>query len=104
MSDKPNARLPHEVMLTVDVASGQNALSQIKHCKNIINAGSLCVTKLDGAAKGGIIAASTQELGLCIRFIGVGESMKALHLFVAMSFTRALQAEQLSVANPSTAS
>ena len=104
MSDKPNARLPHKVMLTVEVASEQYALSQIKHCENIVNAGSLCVSKLDGTAKGGIIAASTQELGLCIRFIGVGESMKALRLFVAKNFAQALLVEQSSAAKPSTAS
>ena len=80
---KANPNLPHEVMLTVDAATGQNALSQIKHFKSIAGVNSLSVTKLDGTAKGGIVIAMAEKYGLPIRFIGVGESMDDLRPFVA---------------------
>jgi fused signal recognition particle receptor len=97
---KADASLPHEVILTVDAATGQNALSQIEHFKNIVNVSSLCVTKLDGTAKGGIIVAIAQKYGLPIRFIGVGESMEDLRPFVAEDYARALLPQQLSVESP----
>ena len=87
---KTNPELPHEVMLTVDAATGQNALSQIEHFKSVIGVSSLSVTKLDGTAKGGIIVAMAEKFGLPIRFIGVGEAMGDLRPFVAEDFARAL--------------
>jgi fused signal recognition particle receptor len=92
---KADPELPHEVMLTVDAATGQNALSQIEHFKTIIGVSSLSVTKLDGTAKGGIIVAIAEKFGLPIRFIGVGESMDDLRPFVARDFARALLPEKL---------
>ncbi len=97
---KANTELPHEVMLTVDAATGQNALSQIEHFKSIVGVSSLSVTKLDGTAKGGIIIAMAEKFGLPIRFIGVGESMQDLQPFVAQDFARALLPESLGSENP----
>lgn len=92
---KADPELPHEVMLTVDAATGQNALSQIEHFKSMINVSSLSVSKLDGTAKGGIIVAIAEKFGLPIRFIGVGEAMDDLRPFVALDFARALLPEKL---------
>ncbi len=92
---KANPELPHEVMLTVDATTGQNALSQIEHFRAIIGVSSLSVTKLDGTAKGGIIVAMAEKFGLPIRFIGVGEAMDDLRPFVARDFARALLPEKL---------
>ena len=92
---KANPALPHEVMLTVDAATGQNALSQIEHFKKIVNISSLSVTKLDGTAKGGIVIAMAEKFGLPIRFIGVGESMDDLRPFIAADFAKALLPEKL---------
>ena len=96
---KANPQLPHEVMLTVDAATGQNALSQIEHFKSIVGVNSLSVTKLDGTAKGGIVVAMAEKFGLPIRFIGVGESMQDLRPFVALDFARALLPESLGSDN-----
>ncbi|MCP4008381.1 MAG: signal recognition particle-docking protein FtsY [Proteobacteria bacterium] len=97
---KANTELPHEVMLTVDAATGQNALSQIEHFKSIVGVSSLSVTKLDGTAKGGIIIAMAEKFGLPIRFIGVGESMQDLQPFVAQDFARALLPDSLGSEYP----
>ncbi len=97
---KANPDLPHEVMLTVDAATGQNALSQIEHFKSIAGVNSLSVTKLDGTAKGGIVIAMAEKYGLPIRFIGVGESMDDLRPFVARDFARALLPESLGPESP----
>ena len=87
---KAHPALPHEVMLTVDAATGQNALSQIEHFKNMVGVSSLSISKLDGSAKGGIVVAIAEKYGLPIRFIGVGEAMDDLRPFVAQDFARAL--------------
>jgi len=96
---KANPALPHEVMLTVDAATGQNALSQIEHFKNIVNVSSLSVTKLDGTAKGGIVIAMAEKFGLPIRFVGVGESMDDLRPFIAADFAKALLPGKLGESN-----
>lgn len=99
---KADPGLPHEVMLTVDAATGQNALSQIEHFRNIVGVTSLSVSKLDGTAKGGIIVAIAEKYGLPIRFIGVGEGMEDLRPFNAKDFARALLPEHLAAADPDT--
>lgn len=93
---KANPELPHEVMLTVDAGTGQNAFSQIEHFKNTVGVNSLSVTKLDGTAKGGVMVAIAQKFGLPIRFIGVGEAMQDLRPFNAAEFAAALLPETLS--------
>ncbi len=95
---KANPDLPHEVMLTVDAGTGQNAFSQIEHFKESVGVNSLSVTKLDGTAKGGVMVAIAQKFGLPIRFIGVGEAMDDLRQFNAADFASALVPETLGQA------
>jgi len=81
---------PHEVMLVLDAGTGQNALTQAKHFQQAVGVTGLTLTKLDGTAKGGIIFAICKQLGLPIRFIGVGETIDDLRPFVAKEFAKAL--------------
>lgn len=83
---KQNPSYPHEVLQVLDASTGQNALSQVEHFKKVTNVSSLVLTKLDGSAKGGVAIALTQEFGLPIRFIGVGEQASDLKLFTAKSY------------------
>ncbi len=66
---------PHETLLVLDATTGQNAISQAKHFKDAVKVSGIILTKLDGTAKGGIVFAIEQELGLPVRFIGTGEGM-----------------------------
>ena len=84
----PNA--PHEVMLVLDAGTGQNAMSQAKTFKDAVGVTGITLTKLDGTAKGGIIFAIAKQLGLPIRFIGVGEQVDDLRPFQAQEFVDAL--------------
>jgi len=86
----PNA--PQEVMLIVDASIGQNALAQAKEFNNALGLTGITVTKLDGTAKGGILFAIAEQVGIPIRFIGVGESIDDLQEFDAYKFTSALLA------------
>ena len=81
---------PHEVFLVLDASTGQNALSQAKLFKEGIGLTGLILTKLDGTAKGGIIAAICDELQIPVRYIGIGESIDDLRPFDAEEFTNAL--------------
>ena len=81
---------PHEIMLVVDAGTGQNALSQAVQFHNAIGLSGITLTKLDGTAKGGIIFAIAQRLGVPIRFIGVGEGVEDLREFNAEEFIDAL--------------
>ena len=81
---------PHEVMLVLDAGTGQNALSQARNFQRVVGVTGLTLTKLDGTAKGGIIFAISKQLGLPIRFIGVGEQIDDLRPFVAEEFVEAL--------------
>lgn len=81
---------PHEVMLVLDAGTGQNALSQASHFRDAVGVTGLTLTKLDGTAKGGVIFAICQQLGLPIRFIGVGEQVDDLRPFEAQDFIDAL--------------
>lgn len=87
---KLDSTAPHETMLVIDASIGQNALQQAKLFNEAIGIDSLCVTKLDGTAKGGIVFAIVQELGLPIRYIGVGETVDDLQPFDAEEFVEAL--------------
>jgi fused signal recognition particle receptor len=64
---------PHETLLVLDATTGQNAISQAKHFKDAVKVTGIILTKLDGTAKGGIVFAIEQELGLPVRFVGTGE-------------------------------
>ncbi len=81
---------PHEVMLVLDATTGQNALNQAREFHQAVRVSGLAITKLDGTAKGGMVFALAKQLGLPIRFIGVGEKIDDLREFDADSFTRAL--------------
>ena len=81
---------PHETLLVLDANFGQNALMQVKAFDKSINVTGLVVTKLDGSAKGGVVAAIARQCPKPIRFIGVGESIDDLRPFVARDFVDAL--------------
>ena len=81
---------PHEVMLIVDAGNGQNALNQARQFNEAVNLSGITITKLDGTARGGVLFAIAEELGIPIRFIGVGESAKDLRPFDAGTFIHAI--------------
>ncbi|QIL90828.1 signal recognition particle-docking protein FtsY [Microbulbifer sp. SH-1] len=81
---------PHEVLLVLDAGTGQNAISQAETFKSATGVTGLVLTKLDGTAKGGVIFALAQKLGIPVRFIGVGEQSEDLQPFVAKDFVAAL--------------
>ena len=81
---------PHEVLLVLDAGTGQNALNQARQFHEAVQVSGIALTKLDGTAKGGIIFAIARNLGLPIRFIGVGEGIEDLRPFDAAEFIDAL--------------
>ena len=81
---------PHEVLLVLDANTGQNALSQVKAFDQALGVTGLIVTKLDGTAKGGVVAAIAKAHPIPVRFIGVGEGLDDLRPFVAEDFVAAL--------------
>lgn len=81
---------PHEVLLVLDSNTGQNALSQVKAFDAALGVTGLILTKLDGTAKGGVIAAIAKAHPIPVRFIGVGEGLDDLRPFVAEEFIAAL--------------
>ncbi len=81
---------PHEVLLVVDATTGQNALRQAEMFNNAIGITGIALTKLDGTAKGGIIFAIKRELGIPIRYIGIGEGLEDLRDFEPRDFVDAL--------------
>ncbi len=87
---KINGAAPHEVMLTLDAGTGQNALSQAKLFHEAVELTGISLTKLDGTAKGGVIFAIADQFKLPIRYIGVGESIDDLRVFNSKDFIRAL--------------
>ncbi len=84
----PNA--PHETLLVLDGHTGQNALMQVREFTAAIGTTGLVIAKLDGSAKGGAVVAITRELGLPVRFIGLGENIEDLEPFNAAAFAAAL--------------
>ncbi len=81
---------PHEVLLVVDGNTGQNALNQVKAFDDALGLTGLVVTKLDGTAKGGVLAAIARERPIPVYFIGVGEKLEDLQTFSAQEFAQAL--------------
>ncbi len=81
---------PHEIWLVVDAGTGQNALNQALQFNRTVGLTGIILTKLDGTAKGGIVFAISERLGLPIRFIGVGESLEDLRPFDGKEFVDAL--------------
>jgi fused signal recognition particle receptor len=87
---KAEASGPHEVLLVLDANIGQNALQQVRAFDKAIQVTGLVLTKLDGTAKGGVIAAIARQCPKPIRFIGVGEGIDDLRPFVAREFVDAI--------------
>jgi len=81
---------PHETMLVIDAGMGQNALAQARQFHAAVEVSGITLTKLDGTAKGGIVFAIAEELGIPIRFVGVGEAAEDLREFRADEFVSAL--------------
>lgn len=81
---------PHETLIVLDGGTGQNALSQAREFHAAMDLTGLVITKLDGTAKGGIVFAIANTLGIPIRFIGVGEQVDDLEVFEAARFVSAL--------------
>ena len=81
---------PHEVLLVLDANTGQNAVNQVKAFDDALGVTGLVLTKLDGTAKGGVIAAIAKTRAIPIRFIGVGEQIDDLQPFDAHEFSEAL--------------
>lgn len=84
----PNA--PHEILLVIDANTGQNAVSQVKAFDDALGVTGLVLSKLDGTAKGGVIAAIAEARPIPIRFIGIGEAIDDLRPFSAQAFVDAL--------------
>lgn len=81
---------PHEVLLVLDATTGQNAIAQAKMFKDEIGVTGLILTKLDGTSKGGVVVRIAKELGIPLRYIGVGEQLDDLRPFRAEEFVEAL--------------
>jgi fused signal recognition particle receptor len=87
---KADPAAPHETLLVLDANTGQNALAQVKAFDDALGLTGLVLTKLDGTAKGGVVAAIAKERPIPLRFIGVGEGLDDLKPFVAAEFVEAL--------------
>lgn len=79
-----------ETLLVLDATTGQNAIAQAKEFSSVVHVDGLILTKLDGTAKGGVVCAIKQELGIPVRYIGVGEDIDDLQVFDPKEFAKAL--------------
>ncbi len=84
---------PHEVLLVLDATTGQNGINQAEQFKAAVNVDSIALTKLDGTAKGGVVVAICDMLGLPVRYVGIGESIDDLREFSPSEFVDALFAD-----------
>ncbi len=87
---RQDAAVPHAVLLVLDATTGQNAISQVRVFKEMVDVTGLVVTKLDGSAKGGVVVALAEEFGLPVHAVGVGETAADLRPFDARDFARGL--------------
>jgi len=85
-----DSEAPHEVLLVLDAGQGQNALAQARQFNQALGVTGLVLTKLDGTAKGGIVFAIADSLGIPVRYIGIGESAEDFGVFDAASFVDAV--------------
>lgn len=90
VADKQISGAPHQTLLVLDGTTGQNAVSQAKLFGEAVPVTGIVVTKLDGTAKGGVVISIKEELGVPVRWIGVGEQMDDLRPFNAKEFANAL--------------
>ncbi|EOJ8667486.1 signal recognition particle-docking protein FtsY [Providencia stuartii] len=91
---KLDEEAPHEIMLTLDASTGQNAVSQAKLFNDAVGLTGITLTKLDGTAKGGVIFSIADQFGIPIRYIGIGEGIEDLRPFKADDFIEALFARE----------
>jgi len=87
---KQDPEAPHDILLVLDATTGQNALQQVATFKELVDVTGLVVTKLDGSAKGGILVALAQQVGLPVHAVGVGEGAEDLKPFDPNEFARGL--------------
>jgi fused signal recognition particle receptor len=87
---KADPTAPHETLLVLDAGTGQNALAQVRAFDDALSLTGLVLTKLDGTAKGGVVAAIARQHPVPVRFVGVGEGIDDLKPFVAADFVAAL--------------
>lgn len=87
---KHDETAPHEIMLTIDASTGQNAISQTKLFNDAVGLTGITLTKLDGTAKGGIIFSLADQFAIPIRYIGIGEKIEDLRPFNGHDFIEAL--------------
>lgn len=99
VADKQVTGAPHQTLLVLDGTTGQNAVSQAKLFGQAVPVTGIVVTKLDGTAKGGVVISIKEELGVPVRWIGVGEKMDDLRPFNAKEFANALFAKDIEKRN-----
>jgi len=87
---KQDAGAPHDTVLTLDATTGQNALQQVRAFRDMANVTGLVVTKLDGSARGGVVVALAETVGLPVHAVGVGEGEEDLRPFEPRDFARSL--------------
>jgi fused signal recognition particle receptor len=87
---KLDPEAPHETLIVLDATTGQNGLAQAEQFRNAVGVSGIALTKMDGTAKGGIVFAIAQRLGIPLRYIGVGEQADDLRVFDAGEFVDAL--------------
>jgi len=87
---KQISQAPHEVLLVLDATTGQNGISQARHFTDAVKCTGLILAKLDGTAKGGVVVAIRKQVGLPVKYVGVGEKAEDLALFQADPFVDAL--------------
>lgn len=81
---------PHEVLLVLDATTGQNGISQARHFTAAVQCTGIILAKIDGTAKGGVVVAVRQQVGLPVKFVGVGERAEDLEVFDASAFVDAM--------------
>jgi fused signal recognition particle receptor len=87
---KADQAFPQEVLLVLDATTGLNAISQVKIFQQAVQPTGLILTKLDGTAKGGVVIAIADQLGVPVRYLGIGEGIEDLEEFQAKDFVEAL--------------
>jgi fused signal recognition particle receptor len=93
---------PHEVLLVLDATTGQNGISQAQNFTQAVDCSGIVLAKLDGTAKGGVVVAIRQQVGLPVKYVGVGEKPEDLALFQPAEFVDALFAD-IGATAPATA-
>ena len=81
---------PHEVVLVIDATTGQNAFEQAKHFTAATKVNALAVTKLDGTAKGGVVIGVSEQFGIPVKYLGLGEKAEDLRLFNKSTFVKSI--------------